>query len=141
MASEPLHYFSLMDISAKLKSRELKPTVLTEAILQRIARHDGILKFYTTLLADRARAKAQEAESELDRGFWRGPLHGVPIAVKDLCNTDYAPTAAGMFIHKDLIPPYPCTVVERLERSGAIILGKLTMTEGALATHHPNMPT
>jgi amidase len=141
MASEPLHYFSLMDVSAKLKSRELKPTALTEAILQRIARHDGVLKSYTTLLADRAMAKAQEAESELDRGFWRGPLHGVPIAVKDLCYTDYAPSAAGMFIHKDFIPPYTCTVAERLERAGAIILGKLTMTEGAFATHHPDMPT
>ncbi|MGC2415805.1 MAG: amidase [Stellaceae bacterium] len=141
MASEPLHYFSLMDISAKVKSRELKPTTLTEAILKRIARHDGMLKSYTTLLADRAMTKAKEAESELDRGFWRGPLHGVPIAVKDLCYTDYAPTAAGMFIHKDRVPPYTCTVVERLERAGGIILGKLTMTEGAFATHHPNMPT
>jgi amidase len=141
MASEPLHYFSLMDISAKLKSRELKPTVLTDIILQRIARHDGVLKSYTTRCADRAMAKAREAEAELDRGFWRGPLHGVPIAVKDLCYTDYAPTAAGMFIHKDFIPTYTCTVVERLERAGAIILGKLTMTEGAFATHHPDMPT
>lgn len=141
MALEPLHYFSLMDISAKLKSWDLKPTALTEAMLQRIARHDGALKSYTTLFADRAMAKAQEAESELDRGFWRGPLHGVPIAVKDLCYTDYAPTAAGMFIHKDRVPPYTCTVVERLERAGGIILGKLTMTEGAFATHHPNMPT
>ena len=82
-------------------------------------------------------AKARQAEEELNRGFWRGPLHGVPIAVKDLCYTDYAPTAAGMFIHKDFIPPYTCTVVERLERAGAIILGKLSMTEGAFAIHHP----
>jgi amidase len=51
-------------------------------------------------------AKAREAEEELNRGFWRGPLHGVPIAVKDLCYTDYAPTAAGMFIYKDFIPSY-----------------------------------
>jgi amidase len=141
MASEPVHYSSLMEVSTKLKNRELKPTVLTEAILERIARHDGALKSYTTLLADRAMAKAREAEHELDRGLWRGPLQGVPIAVKDLCYTDYAPTAAGMVIHKDFVPPYTCTVVERLERAGAIVLGKLTMTEGAFATHHPDMPT
>src|SRR5213079_871721 len=99
------------------------------------------LRSYTTLLADRAMAKARQAEEEIDRGLWRGPLHGVPIAVKDLCYTDYAPTAAGMLIHKDFIPPYTCTVVERLERAGAIILGKLSMTEGAFAIHHPGMPT
>ncbi len=141
MTSDAVHYLSLTDVSAKLRNGELRPTALTETILARIARHDGALKSYTTLLADRAMVKAREAEAELDRGFWRGPLHGVPIAVKDLCYTDYAPTAAGMFIHKDFIPPYTCTVVERLERAGAIVLGKLSMTEGAFATHHPNMPT
>ncbi len=141
MTSEPVHYLSLMEVSARLRRGELKPTALTETILARIARHDGVLKSYTTLLADRAMAKAREAEAELNRGLRRGPLHGVPIAVKDLCCTDYAPTAAGMFIHKDFVPPHTSTVVERLERGGAIILGKLSMTEGAFATHHPNMPT
>jgi len=137
MTSKPIHYLSLMGVSARLRSGELKPTALTEMILARIARCDGTLKSYTTLLADRAMAKAREAEEELNRGFWRG----LPIAVKDLCYTDYASTAAGMFIHKDFIPPYTCTAVERLERAGAILLGKLTMTEGAFATHHPNMRT
>jgi ATP-dependent DNA ligase len=66
-------------------------------------------------------AKARQADAELDGGFWRGPLHGVPIAVKDLCYTDFAPTAAGMRIHRDFVPTYTCTVVERLERAGAII--------------------
>ena len=139
--SEPVHYLSLMDVSAMLRNGELKPTTLTETILARIARHDGTLKSYTTLLMNRAMAKARQAEEELNRGFWRGPLHGVPIAVKDLCYTDFAPTAAGMFIHKDFIPPYTSTVVERLERAGAILLGKLSMTEGAFALHHPDMPT
>ncbi len=141
MASEQTHYLGLIDVSAQLKSGELKPRALTETILTRIARHDGVLKSYTTLLADRALEKARQAEDEIDRGWWRGPLHGVPIALKDLCYTDYAPTAAGMFIHRDFIPPYTCTVAERLERAGAVILGKLTMTEGAFATHHPSMPT
>ena len=141
MTSEPIHYLSLMDLSARLRSGELKPTALTETILARIARHDGVLRSYTTLLADRAMAKARQAEDELNRGFCRGPLHGVPIAVKDLCYTDFAPTAAGMFIHKNFIPPYTSTVVGRLERAGAILLGKLSMTEGAFAIHHPNMPT
>src|SRR6516165_10824157 len=141
MTSDPVHYLSLTDVSERLRRGELKPTALSEMILARIAQHDGALKSYTTLLADRAMAKARQAEAELDRGFWRGLLHGVPIAVKDLCYTDYAPTAAGMRIHRDFVPPYTCTVVERLERAGAIILGKLSMTEGAFAIHHPDMPT
>jgi amidase len=141
MASEPVHYLSLMEVSAKLRRGDLKPTALTEVILTRIARRDGTLKSYTTLLADRAMATARTAEDELNRGLWRGQLHGVPIAVKDLCCTEFAPTAAGMFIHKDFMPRYTSTVVERLERAGAILLGKLSMTEGAFATHHPSMPT
>ena len=96
MTSDPVHYLSLTDVSERLRRGELKPTALSEMILARIAQHDGALKSYTTLLADRAMAKARQAEEELDRGLWRGPLHGVPIAVKDLCYTDYAPTAAGM---------------------------------------------
>jgi amidase len=141
MTSDPVHYLSLSDVSERLRRGELKPTALTEMILARIAQHDGALKSYTTVLADRAMARARQAEEELDRGFWRGPLHGVPIAVKDLCYTDYAPTAAGMRIHKNFVPPYTCTVVERLEQAGAVILGKLSMTEGAFAIHHPDMPT
>ena len=96
MTSDPVHYLSLTDVSERLRRGELKPTALSEMILARIAQHDGALKSYTTLLADRAMAKARQAEAELNRGLWRGPLHGVPIAVKDLCYTDYAPTAAGM---------------------------------------------
>jgi amidase len=130
-----------MDLSAKLRSGVVTPTAVTEALLARISQHDGSLKSFTTVLPDRALTRARVAEDEIRRGFWRGPLHGVPIAVKDLCYTTFAPTAAGMFIHKDFVPPYNATVVERLERAGAIILGKLTMTEGAYATHHPKMPT
>jgi amidase len=141
MTSDPVHYLSLTDVSERLRRKELKPSALSEMMLARIAQHDGALKSYTTVLADHAMAKARQAEAELDCGFWRGPLHGVPIALKDLCYTDYAPTAAGMRIHKDFVPAYTCTVVERLERAGAVILGKLSMTEGAFAIHHPDMPT
>ena len=103
MASEPVHYLSLMEVSAKLRRGDLKPAPLTEMILTRIARRDGALGSYTTLLADRAMAMARAAEDELNRGLWGGPLHGVPIAVKDLCYTDFAPTAAGMSIQKNLM--------------------------------------
>ncbi len=70
----------------------------------------------------------------------RGPLHGVPIAVKDLCNTADIPTAAGMAIHRTNVPARDATVVARLKAAGAVILGKLQMTEGAYGAHHPSIP-
>ena len=76
MASDSAHFLSLTDVSERLRRGELKPTTLSERILARIAQHDGALKSYTTLLADRAMAKARQAEEELNRGLWRGPLHG-----------------------------------------------------------------
>src|SRR6185436_20321849 len=69
----------------------------------------------------------------------RGPLHGVPIAVKDLCNTAGIATAAGMAIHKNHVPARDATVVARLKAAGAVLLGKLQMTEGAMSTHHPSI--
>jgi amidase len=134
------HYTSLLDLSAKLKSGAASPVEVTKAILGRIDAIDSTYSSYTIVTAERAMAQARAAEAEIAAGFWRGPLHGVPIAVKDLCDTTYAPTAAGMFIHKDRMPSVNATAVDRLEAAGAIMLGKLTMTEGAFGAHHPKMP-
>ena len=79
MSSDPVHYLSLAEVSRRLHRGELKPTALSELILARIAQHDGALKSYTTLLADRAMAKARQAEEELNRGLWRGPLPSVRL--------------------------------------------------------------
>lgn len=135
-----LHYKSLLDVSKSIKAGTLSPVEVTVAILKRIDELDGTLKSYTTVLGERSMEQARKAEAEIASGFWRGPLHGVPIAVKDLCDTTYAPTAAGMAIHRNRIPNANATVVDRLEMAGAIMLGKLTMTEGAFGAHHPDMP-
>ncbi len=79
------------------------------------------------------------ADKEIADGKVRGPLHGVPIAVKDLCWTKDAPTAAGMKIHRDNRPSEDATVVTRFKEAGAVILGKLQLTEGAYADHHPEI--
>ena len=71
MPPDTTHYLSLLDVSARLRRGDLTPTALAEAILARIARHDGALKSYTTVLADRAMTQARRAEDELARGFWR----------------------------------------------------------------------
>src|SRR5262249_538774 len=94
---------------------------------------------YATLTTDLALAQAGQADTEIARGEYRGPLHGVPIAVKDVCHTKGIPTAAGIAIHKDYRPEQDATVVTRLHGAGAVLLGKLQMTEGAWAPHHPSI--
>jgi hypothetical protein len=91
-------------------------------------------------MAEAALIRARAIETEITRGEIRGPLHGVPIAVKDLCWTQGVPTAAGMTIYKDFRPTEDATVVRKLYSAGAIILGKLQLTEGAWAEHHPQIP-
>lgn len=135
-----LHYLDLVDVGQRIKAGALSPVALTETMLARIEKLDGGLKSYATVTADLARSQAREAEAEIKRGAWRGPLHGVPIAVKDLCYTRGIPTAAGMAIHKDFKPDHDSTVVERFAQAGAVLLGKLQLTEGAFADHHPSIP-
>ena len=132
---------SLTQCATLIASGALSPVDATEALLERIARHDGAVKSYQTVMAPQARAEAAARADELSRGLSRGPLHGVPIAVKDLCMTADAPTAAGMAIHRTYMANADSTVVARLRRAGAVILGKLAMTEGAFSGHHPEMPT
>ena len=136
----PLHYASLDDVARQLKARQLTSLDLTRALLDRIGRIDPRLRSFATLTAERALADAAARDAETASGSSRGALHGVPIAVKDLCNTEGVPTAAGMMIHRKHIPTEDATVVARLKAQGAVILGKLQMTEGAFGAHHPSIP-
>ncbi len=140
MSSADLHYLPLLEVSERIRRRELSPVTVADAILDRIARLDGQARSYTAVLADRARTAAARAEAEIAAGFWRGPLHGVPLAVKDLCATSFAPTTGGMPLRRNSTPDHDATVVRRLEDAGAVILGKLQMTEGAYTSHHPDDP-
>src|SRR5579859_4462324 len=134
-----LHYMELTEIARRLHARELSPVDVTKAQLARIAALDGTLMSYATVMAEPALAQARIAEAEIQRGDIRGPLHGVPVAVKDLCWTAGVPTAAGMAIYKHNVPTEDATVVKRLAAGGAVILGKLQLTEGAYADHHPSI--
>jgi amidase len=137
--SADLHYLSLDEVARRLKARKLSSVEATQAILDRIAKLDPRLKAYATLTPERALADAAARDSESAAGKLRGPLHGVPIAVKDLCNTQGIATAAGMAIHRAHVPNKDATVVARLKAAGAVILGKLQMTEGAYGAHHPSI--
>lgn len=131
------HYLSLAEVARRLGAREITSVDATRAVLDRIQKYDPRLAAYATLTADRALKDAARLDAETSAGRSRGPLHGVPIAVKDLCNTEGVPTAAGMVIHRGNVPGKDSTVVARLKAAGAVILGKLQMTEGAFGAHHP----
>jgi amidase len=139
--SPDLQYEQLMTVSDLIRRKKLSSAEVTDATLQRIAKLDGQYHAYATVLAERALDRANAADADIARGLWRGPLHGVPIAVKDICYTTFAPTQAGGTILKSFVPSFNATVVERLEDAGAILLGKLQMTEGAYTSHHPQVAT
>jgi amidase len=138
--SSDLHYLSLDEVARRLKARKLSSVEATQAILKRIDTLDPKLKAYATVTRERALADAKARDAETAAGKSRGPLHGVPIAVKDLCNTEGVPTAGGMAIHRKNVPVKDATVVARLKQAGAVLLGKLQMTEGAFGAHHPSIP-
>ncbi len=139
MASTPLHYQSLTEVAGRIHAGEISSSEVTRAILDRIEAVNVKLHAYATVMASAALAQAKAADAEIGAGRIRGPLHGVPIAVKDLCYTKGTRTRAGMPIHDDFVPTFDATVVTRFNAAGAVILGKLELTESAFAFHHPDI--
>ncbi|MBZ9935240.1 amidase [Mesorhizobium sp. BR1-1-16] len=140
MSLGDIHYQPLTAIAKRIEAGDLSPVAVTEAILTRIEALDGDLKSYTTVTPELALEQAGKAEAEIAAGIYRGPMHGIPIAVKDLCFTKGIKTTGGMTIYADYIPDHDATVVTRLAEAGAVLLGKLHMTEGATLEHHPDLP-
>jgi len=136
MTTDALHYQSLSATAKRIESGELSPVSLTRHMLDRIEAVDGHLKSYATLMAEPALQTAAEAEAEIAAGNYRGVLHGIPLAVKDLCFTKGVPTMGGLAVLRDFVPDHDATVVQRLDAAGAILLGKLNLTEGAMAGYH-----
>ncbi len=134
-----IHDHSLTELSRLIRERELSPVEATRATLARIERLDPQLHAFATVLPEAALESARLAEAEIARGDVRGTLHGVPLAVKDLCATKGVRTACGTPVLSDRVPDHSATVVERLAAAGAVILGKLQLTEGAYGWHHPDI--
>lgn len=135
-----IHDLSLLDVSERIRRRELSSAEVTLALLDRIARLDGQLHSCLLVMADSALAQARAADAEIAAGNWRGPLHGVPIGIKDLLWTKGLPTTCGMELNRDFCPLEDATVVERLRQAGAVLIAKLHMTEGAGIDHHAAFP-
>ena len=137
MAETPLHFRTITEVAEAIASKQVSPVEITAAMLQRIDELDGRLKSYATVMADSAMAAAQKAEQEIDAGMSRGPLHGVPIAVKDLCFTKGVRTMGAAKVLADHVPSFDGTVIAKLKSAGAILLGKLNLTEGAMGGYNP----
>jgi len=134
---DELHFLPLIELARRLRRRELSAVEITRAQLARISRLDHDLGSFACVTVERALAAAAAADVEIAAGRYRGPLHGVPLGIKDLFWTEGVTTAAGTLIHRDFVPTEDATVVAHLKRAGAVLLGKLQMTEGAYADHHP----
>ncbi len=137
MQETPLHFKTISQVSGLIEAKELSPVELTESLLARIDALDGHYLSYATVMADQAMASARAAEIAISAGNYLGPLHGVPIAVKDLCFTTGVRTMGGAKVLRDHMPTFNATVVEKLQSAGAVILGKLNLTEGAMAGYNP----
>ena len=124
MPTTDLHYLGLIEVGQQIQARKLSPVEVTKAMLGRIEQLDGKLKSYAYVMGDAALAEAATAEKDIAYGRIKGPLHGVPIAVKDLCWAKGAPAAHGMTIHRDFRPTEDATVVARLKEASAIILDR-----------------
>lgn len=130
----------LPEIAKAIATGDVSSVVLTQYYLERIDRLNPSLQAYITVTTEAALAQAGAADSALSEGRLLGPLHGVPIALKDLCETDFAPTSNGMAIFRNRMNGRNAKVVSNLLAAGSVILGKLAMAEGACSTHHPEMP-
>jgi aspartyl-tRNA(Asn)/glutamyl-tRNA(Gln) amidotransferase subunit A len=119
------------ELAPRLKRKEVSPLELTRACLDRIEKLNPSLNAFITVTADSALAEARAAESEIARGEWRGPLHGIPIAIKDLMDTAGTRTTAASALFEHRVPAEDAEVVRRLRRAGAVILGKNNLHEFA----------
>jgi amidase len=140
MTLTDIHYQPLTTVAKHIASGDVSPVEVTKAILKRIESLDSGFKSFTMVTPELALAQAKKAETEIAKSVYRGPMHGVPIAVKDLCFTKGVKTTGGMTIYADFKPDHDATVVKRLAEAGAVLLGKLHMTEGATLEHHPDLP-
>ncbi|WOD30373.1 amidase [Alloalcanivorax xenomutans] len=139
MTNNELHYMDLMEVGRQIQSRQRSSEEVTRHMLERVDAVDTRLHSYVTVMADQALRDARAADKEIAAGQARGPLHGVPLAVKDLLWTAGTATSHGMPILRDHVPAEDATTVRRLRDAGAVLLGKLQQTEGAFADHHPDV--
>ena len=136
-STNELYYLTIPEAGGLLRSNQLSPVELTRAFLDRIEDLDPTLLAYITVMSDQAMADARTAETEISRGDYRGPMHGIPFALKDLYDTAGVLTTASSRVMADRVPSEDATTTARLKAAGGILLGKLGMHEFALGGPDP----
>ena len=135
-----LQDLSIADASDLIAARKLSPLELVEALIQRVEQYDAQLHAFITRTFDLARKRAREAEAEIAAGRYRGALHGVPFALKDIYDTKGILTSAHSRVFIDRIPREDATTTARLYDAGAVLLGKLATHEMAHAGPSFDLP-
>ncbi len=131
---------TIAEVGRLMAKGELTSLALTEAFLARIAAVDSKITSFVTLTADLARTAAKQADTEMSRGFRRGPLHGIPIALKDIYETAGIKTTGHSHLRADYVPSIDAETVRRLKAGGAVVLGKLATHEFANGAMTPDQP-
>lgn len=122
---------TISEVSQRLRRREISAVEITQACLGRIERLNPTLNAFVTVMGESALEDARRADAEIQRGEWRGPLHGSPVALKDLIDTADVRTTAASALYKDRVPSHDAEVVRRLRQAGAVIVGKNNLHEFA----------
>ena len=125
---------SIREAGDLVRRKAISPVELTRACLQRIERLNPALNAFITVTAEQAMRQAREAEAEVRRGRWRGPLHGIPIGLKDNIDTAGVKTTLASAVFKDRLPTVDAEVVRRLKAAGAVLVGKQNLHEVAFGT-------
>ena len=132
MNKSELAFLSASDLSRLIQSKEVSPVEATQAYLDRIASLDHRFNSYLTVMREQALADAQQAEEDIASGQHKGPMHGVPVAVKDQFWSKGVRSTGGSRILADFVPDEDATVIANLRKAGAVVLGKTNMTEFAI---------
>lgn len=131
MSTNDLCFLSIAQLAEQIQNKSVSPVEVTQAYLDRIAAIDSKLNSYLTITAERALQEARTAEAEIRANAYRGPLHGIPLAHKDIVATKGIKTTCASKVLKDNVPDYDATVIEGLQAAGSVLLGKLNMNEFA----------
>ena len=130
--STELYHLTIQEAAGLIKTKQLSPVELTQALLDRIDAIDGDIKSYILVLRDEALAQARAAEAEIQAGNYRGPLHGIPMGHKDLYDTKGVLTTGQSKLYEHRVPTEDSTAIARLNEAGSILLGKVAMFELAM---------
>ena len=141
MSGDNLCRLTIQEAAPMLQRREISPVELTEAFLARIEELNQTLAAYVCVTSDLARTQAKQAEQEIGNGQYRGPMHGVPIGLKDIYATKGIATTASSHLHVNRIPDADAEATARLAAAGAVLLGKLTTHEFAFGGPSWDLPT